>query len=85
LFQKRKQTRNSQLQAYIIVDFLLENYAKNIFSRLIVHIEMNDILAPEQYGFRTHLSTEKAAFSLLDSILTAMNSKQVVGGVFCDL
>jgi hypothetical protein len=46
---------------------------------------MNDILALEQYGFRTHLSTEKAAFSLLDSILTAMNNKQTAGGVFCDL
>jgi hypothetical protein len=51
---------------------------KLIFSRLIAHIEMNDILAPEQYGFRTHLSTEKAAFSLLDNILTAMNNKQTV-------
>jgi hypothetical protein len=42
-------------------------------------------LAPEEYGFRAHLSTEKAAFLLLDSILTAMNNKQIVGDVFCDL
>jgi hypothetical protein len=58
---------------------------KLIFLRLITHIEMNDILAPEQYGFRTNLSTEKAAFSLIDVILTAMNNKQIVGGIFCDL
>jgi hypothetical protein len=58
---------------------------KLFFSKLITHIEMNDILAPEQYGFRTHLSTEKAAFSLIDSILTAMNNKQIVGGIFSDL
>jgi hypothetical protein len=42
-------------------------------------------MAQEQYGFRTHLSTEKAAFSLINSILTAMNNKQTVGGIFCDV
>jgi hypothetical protein len=31
----------------------------------------------EQYGFRTYSFTEKA--------LTALNSKTMVGGIFCDL
>ena len=30
-------------------------------------------------------STEQAAFSLISSILTAINSSQIVGGIFCDL
>jgi hypothetical protein len=30
-------------------------------------------------------STEQAAFSLISCILTAMNNKQMVGGIFCDL
>jgi hypothetical protein len=58
---------------------------KLIYLRLIAHTEANSILAQEQYGFRTHLSTEKVAFSLSNSILTAMNNKQTVGGIFCDL
>ena len=29
--------------------------------------------------------TEQAAFSLINSILTAMNNNQIVGGIFCDL
>jgi hypothetical protein len=41
-------------------------------------------MAQEQYGFQTHLSTE-VAFSLINSILIAMNNKQTVGGIFCDL
>jgi hypothetical protein len=45
---------------------------------------MNSILVPEQYGFRTHSSTENAAFSLINSILIAMNNL-IVGGIFCDL
>jgi hypothetical protein len=46
---------------------------------------MNNILVHEQYGFRTHSSTEKAAFTLINSILTAMNNNLIVGGLFCDL
>ena len=46
---------------------------------------MNTILVQEQYGFRTHSSTEQSAFNLINSILTAMNNNQIVGGIFCDL
>ena len=58
---------------------------KLIYARLHAHIDMNNILVQEQYGFRTHSSTEQAAFTLINSILTAMNNNQMVGGIFCDL
>jgi hypothetical protein len=58
---------------------------KLIYLRLIALIEANSILVQEQYGCRTQLSNEKASFSLTDSILTAMNNKQSVRGIFCDL
>jgi hypothetical protein len=31
------------------------------------------------------VSTESASFVLLNEILTALNNKQMVGGIFCDL
>jgi len=46
---------------------------------------MNNILAQGQYGFRTHSSTEQAAFTSINSILTAMNNNQMVAGILCDL
>jgi len=46
---------------------------------------MNNILVQEQYGFQIHSSTEQVAFTLINSILTAMNNNQMVGGIFCDL
>jgi len=46
---------------------------------------MNNILVQEKYGFWTHSSTEQAAFTLINSILTAMNNNQMLGGIFCDL
>jgi len=42
-------------------------------------------LVQEQYGFQTHSSTEHAAFTLINSILTGVNSNQMVGGIFCEL
>ena len=49
------------------------------------HIDMNNICVQEHYGFRTHSSTEQTAFTSINSILTAMNSNQMVGGILCDL
>jgi hypothetical protein len=42
-------------------------------------------LVQEHHGFKTHSSTEKASFTLLNNILTAMNNKIKVGGIFRDL
>ena len=58
---------------------------KFIYARLHVHIDMNNILVQEQYGFGTHSSTEQAAFTLINNILTAMNNNQMVGDIFCYL
>jgi hypothetical protein len=41
---------------------------KLIYATLLAHIDMNIILLHEQHGFRTHSSTEKAAFTLINSI-----------------
>jgi 2C-methyl-D-erythritol 2,4-cyclodiphosphate synthase len=60
-------------------------FEKHVYARLIKHIEINNMLAQEQYGFRSHSSTEQVAFSLIDSIVSAMNNKLMVGGIFCDL
>jgi hypothetical protein len=58
---------------------------KLVCARLISHIEANNILASEQHGFRAHSSTEKATFTIIDKILTALNNMCTVGGIFCDL
>jgi hypothetical protein len=58
---------------------------KQMYVRLITHIEANNLLVHEQYSFRADTSTEKAAFSFINNILTAMNNKSLVGGIFCDL
>jgi len=48
------------------------------------HIETNNILAAEQFCFRTS-STEKASYKLIDDILNVLNNRLMVGGIFCDV
>ena len=39
---------------------------KIICDRLVKHIQINNILVEEQFGFRSPSSTDKAAFKLID-------------------
>ena len=55
------------------------------YQRLFDHLNNNVILNKNQYGFRSEVSTESASYILLNEILTALNNKQMVGGIFCDL
>ncbi len=60
-------------------------FEKLIYTRLYTHLLDNNILNAHQFGFRAHHSTEKATFSLINSILEAMNQNLMIGGIFCDL
>jgi hypothetical protein len=60
-------------------------FEKIIYDRLLDHIEVNNILATEQFGFRPCSSTENASYRLMDEILKSLNNRLMVGGIFCDL
>jgi len=58
---------------------------KVIYKILFDHLNNNVILNEHQYGFQSEVSTENASYILLNEILTALISKQMVRGIFCDL
>jgi hypothetical protein len=58
---------------------------KIIYKRLITHITSNNIFTVSQSGFRKKLSTDKAAYKLINDILIALKNKRIVGGIFFDL
>jgi exonuclease III len=58
---------------------------KIIYIRLYSHLSRNNILVKEQFGFRKQSSTEMATYNLLNNILTSLDKKNYVGGLFCDL
>lgn len=51
-----------------------------IVNRLLAHFK-NNITVPEQFGFPSNSSTEKADFDLIYEILETLNKKTVGGGV----
>jgi hypothetical protein len=56
-----------------------------MYDRVSDFLNLNNILASEQYGFRKGLSTDKALFNITDEILSDLNNKVHVGGISCDL
>jgi len=42
-------------------------------------------LTKDQFGFRNNLSTDNGSYTLLHKILTALDNKHFIGGIFCDL
>ena len=41
------------------------------------------VVAEEQFGFRTDSTTNKAIYKLINETLKALNSRFIVGGIFC--
>jgi hypothetical protein len=62
-------------------------FEKVMYKRVSDFLNLNSILAGEQFGFRRNLSTEKAIFSFTEEILGALNNNNImhVGGISCDL
>jgi len=83
-----KKGNKSELSNYRPISLLTsfsKIFEKMIYIRLNNHIILNKILAKEQYGFRSNTMTEKAIYQLTNKILKAIDDKEWVGGLFCDL
>jgi hypothetical protein len=68
---------------------LLPSLSK-IFEKLklhrgIQHFNNHHILVNEQFSFRQNYSTNEAILQLIKQVLNALNSKKIVGGIFCNL
>lgn len=50
-------------------------FEKIIAKRIQEHVTQNQIVANEQYGFRSNVSTDNASHILMHEILSAMNNK----------
>jgi hypothetical protein len=58
---------------------------KLIYNRLYHYLDQHKLFTKEQHGFRQNASTEMAAFSLLNTIFSFLEKKEIVGGLFLDL
>jgi hypothetical protein len=72
ILKKGSKQEISNYKTISLLTYFSKIIEKLIYARLRAHIYMNNILAQEQYGFRTHSSTGQAAFTLINSILTVI-------------
>jgi len=54
-------------------------------SGILRHLTKYNILSTAQYGLRTKLKRDNAAYKLTTEILSAVHIKLLVGVIFCDL
>ena len=85
IFKKGSEQAISNYRPISLLTSFSKVFEKLIYNRLYTHIETNNILVQEKFGFRVQHSTEHAAFSLINSILMAVNNNQIFGGIFCDI
>jgi len=53
-----------------------------MYNQLQEHLIKNNILAKEQFGFRSDSTTNKAIYKLINETMNALNNKSIVGGIF---
>jgi hypothetical protein len=58
---------------YFTIDNFFKYYRKCDVNRLNQHLKANNVLAPEQFGFRTGITFKKAIFTLTDNMHFAFN------------
>ncbi|GFV15295.1 RNA-directed DNA polymerase from mobile element jockey [Trichonephila clavipes] len=58
---------------------------KIILKRLYHHVEENNILIPEQHGFRPDLSTTHQLLRVVETIKSGFKNKKSTGAVFLDI
>jgi len=85
LFKKGSKSELSNYRPISLLTSFSKIFEKVIYKRLVNHASVYNILSKAQYGFRTNMSTDNAIYQLTNNILKALDNKQLVGGIFCDL
>ena len=85
IYKKGDKTQISNYRPISILPVFSKIFEKVLYKRLYNHLSLNNILAKEQFGFRCNTSTEMAIYTLINNILSSLNTKTLVGGLFFDL
>jgi hypothetical protein len=85
IFKKGDKNGTSNYRPVFLLTSFSKIFEKVIYDRLYQHNHNNQILANEQFGFRHVSSTDIAIYKVTKNIITVLNDKLLVGGIFCDL
>jgi hypothetical protein len=82
IFKRGDKNDTSNYRPISLLMSLSKIFEKVIYNRLYHHFKDNHILVNEQFGFRQASSTDCVSHHLINSILSELNNKLLVGGIF---
>jgi hypothetical protein len=85
IFKKGDKRNRPNYRPISMLTSLSKIFEKVIFNVLYHHVNHNNILVHEEFGFRKGSFMDLASCKLINSTLSALNNKLLVDGVFCDL
>jgi hypothetical protein len=85
IYKKGTETDFANYRPISLLPSLSNIIERLMYNRLYQYFDQNQLFAKEQHGFRQNTSTETAAFSLLDTILSFLEKKAIVGGLFLEM
>jgi hypothetical protein len=85
IFKKADKKVTSNCRPISLLTSFSEIFEKVIYNRIFQYINHNHIHVNEKFGFKHALSTDIASCNLSKNIMTALNNKLLVGGIFCGL
>jgi hypothetical protein len=85
LYKKGQKSEFSNYRPISLLTSFSKVTEKILYRRLYDHLNINNVLVNEQFGFRDNLSTETATDTLLNKILSSLSNKILVRSLFCDL
>lgn len=85
IFKKGDPTVMGNYRPITLIPILSKIFEKAMLERMESFIAKNEILVPNQYGFRKGMSTTQACFSLVKEITESIDKKLTVMGIFLDM
>ena len=75
IYTKGDKTQFENYRPISLFPIFSKIFEKVPHKRLYNHLIINNILVPEQFGFRCNTSTEVAIYTLINNILSSLNTK----------
>jgi len=85
VYKKGDKTNPANYRPISLLTAFSKVLEKVLYNRLIDFLNNNNLLNPQQFGFRKRLSTDDTIYKLTHKILTALNNKEIVGSIFFDM
>ena len=85
LFKKGDSTLFSNYRPISLLPSISKIFEYVIFKQLITYLNTNNLLFPQQFGFRPAHSTELAALKLVNNIISGLNDHKAIQHLYIDL